>query len=193
MFLLIGFPFFLHFGSNVYFLRLAIHYWVFWLLSLMILMEGRPKLRTLIYERILPFASVLLVLNGVALYSFGGYQFFQKTNHWEYRKGKSILLPADQVTILEDIQKRLDSSSTTQPLAIFHNPGTLYLLGYTHPYTPGIWSPNQLHYYFNNDDNLNTILYNRAYDFPYQEENWKVEKSYHLSQNEFLDLYRKSK
>ncbi|NVK53630.1 MAG: hypothetical protein HWD85_11910 [Flavobacteriaceae bacterium] len=189
--LLLIFPFILHFGSNVYFLRLAIHYWVFWLLVLFFFVDFKRPIGRVVFNFILPASTLILVANGVSLYSYNYYNYFEETDLWEYREGKSILLPKKQVDLYQKLKAKLNEQDETKMISIFRNPGISFMLGETNALTPGVWAPDQLQYFFPTDYLINTIIYNGSFEFPFSEENWKLIKEYEAPEKESLKLYFK--
>jgi len=189
--LLIIFPFILHFGSNFYFLRLGIHYWVFWLLAILYLVNDDNFLVKLFFKNLLPIFTFILIVNGLSLFAFNNYRYFEETVPFEYRNGKSIRLPVDQSSNYSKLMNEISHSGNNKILPIFRNPGLVYMIGETHPKTPGIWSRQQLDYFFPDSKNLSVILYNNTFEFPFEKEKWREGSSFKLSDDEYVKVFWK--
>lgn len=175
--LLIGMPFFLFFGSNVYWLRLGIHYWVFWIFGLMFLFSGLP----LIFQNGLKIAtagiSLIVLSNGIWLSPFGQEPLWNADQTWEYGSGKSILLSQNQVDLLYDLKEKTDQYSSDQVIAIYRIPGILYLLDKNSPKSPGYWSRSHLNSSFPGGVNFDLIIYAPSDSLPYGEwESYKKQR-----------------
>ncbi|GMQ29549.1 hypothetical protein [Algoriphagus confluentis] len=146
IFFLLLLPFVLHFGSNVYWMRIGIHYLVFWILAWWIWL-GKNNLR-LEKALSLSLAGVtgILVLNGLWWQPFEQGQLEQQTEKWEYLPGKVILLSPDQVRGLEQLSARFEGEEKL--LAAYRISGLAYLLGKTLPKSPGFWDREQLEGFF---------------------------------------------
>jgi hypothetical protein len=142
---LLSFPFILHFGSNVYWLRIGIHYWVFWLI-LIIVYSGQFVKQVSFLVSVLSF---LLLFNGVWLNPFEQNRLDTATENWEYQPGRVIRLDKKTVLLLEDLKSRLDPEEKLI-LAAYRIPGMAYLLGKTIPFNPVLWDKTQLEKYFPN-------------------------------------------
>lgn len=190
--LLIAFPFILHFGSNVYFLRLGIHYWVFWILASMSMVRQEYAERNMLSQLMIPLISFILVANGLSLYAFDNYNYFEKTVTWKYREDKYIQLPLKQAVLYHGLKDDLNvSTNTLEVLPIFRNPGLVYILGTTHPKTPGLWSMQQLKFFFPTSKNLSVILYNNTFEFPFDRRNWQEGGTFEFSEDEHVKVFWK--
>jgi hypothetical protein len=189
--LLIIFPFILHFGSNVYFLRLGIHYWVFWILAVLFILRFNKFEGKTIFQCLLPILSLILVFNGISLYSFNFYNYNEETAFWEYRKGKSIRIPLSEIDLYSNLIKLTSLSEESNVLPIFRNPGLVYMIGKSHPRTPGLWSRQQLEYFFPDSKNLSVILYNSTFEFPFEKKKWREGSSFKLSDDEYVKVFWK--
>ena len=165
-FLLIGMPFFLFFGSNVYWLRLGIHYWVFWIFGLMMFFSQFPRSIQNGLKSAIAIASLILVINGIWVSPFGQEPLWKADLIWEYGSGKSILLTQKQVDLLRDLKKITDSYSNNEVVAIYGIPGILYLLDKNSPKSPGYWSRSHLDSYFPEGVKGDIILYSASDSVP---------------------------
>ncbi|MEP0710751.1 hypothetical protein [Algoriphagus sp.] len=169
-------PFILHFGSNVYWMRLGIHYWVFWLLALVFLFQkkGYPKpMQLYVFASSI---SLVLVVFGIWLTPFEGAYLWQATERWEYRTGKSIYISPAQTDFLRLIDEEIKKSKPRQLVAFYSNPGILYLLGKNQPYSPGYWKPSQARLFFHSGSDLAMILFNELEEFPFERADWTTQK-----------------
>jgi len=185
-------PFALHFGSNVYFLRLGIHYWVFGVLGIFFLIGHQPISQKINFVYSFCFLSLILIANGIWFGPFGQLHLLNNTEEWEYRKGKKILLSREMVSVLEDMKEKIRVVPNEEIISVYRNPGWMVLLDLTSPQNPGIWDQDQLNTYFPNfPDGFEYIIY-----FPYQElpgdamSQFQVKK-YSLPQGEVNLLWRK--
>jgi hypothetical protein len=65
------------------------------------------------------------------------------------------------------------------------------MIGETHPKTPGIWSRQQLDYFFPDSKNLSVILYNNTFEFPFEKKKWREGSSFKLSDDEYVKVFWK--
>ena len=138
-------PFLLHIGSNVYWLRIGIHYWVFWL---MLIFVNAPILtKTLL--NLVAVLSILLVFYGIWWHPFGQQKpLWSEKTKW-IRDGKEvILLDPAQISILQKIEKWEEGKGREQLLAAYRVPGLVWLTGRRIPFSPGIWEKEQLKIFF---------------------------------------------
>lgn len=155
-------PFFLHFGSNVYFLRLGIHYWVFWVLAFFYLLFLR---KVKIYKVAFPMIgllSVALVVNGIWISPFEQERLWRATKNWEYKEGKTILISESQHAMLENLKKYTTDEKSI--LTFYRIPGIAYLLGKTIPKSPGYWDKEQLEFYYP-EGITNKLIINHSIDY----------------------------
>lgn len=190
-FLLIIFPFILHFGSNMYWLRLGVHYWVFWLLALLFVIKLENSLGQILFKLVLPLLTLLLVINGVSLYAFNNYNYFEKTQTIEYRDNKFIRLSSKEVDFYSSLKKEVKSSDKQKVLPIFMNPGLVYMIGETSPRTPGVWSKHQFDYFYPTSATISLIFFNHAYQFPFEKDDWRELKSYSIFGDQQIQILRK--
>jgi hypothetical protein len=158
--LLILFPFALHFGSNVYWLRIAIHYWVFWVFAFMIVFDELARS----YYPVIAALTLLLVFNGIWWHPFGQDKpLWADKTPWHRFGSEVIQLDPDLVAILNRLNDGLPRNN--QPvLAAYRIPGLVWLSGRQMPHTPGVWDPSQLPFFFNTKPEQ--ILYNKLYPLP---------------------------
>ncbi|RAI85551.1 hypothetical protein [Algoriphagus yeomjeoni] len=189
---LIFLPFLLHFGSNVYWMRLGIHYWVFWLLAYVLLIKGRSQE---FRERCYALASVIsltLVAFGIWLTPFEGAYLWEATKKWEYKPGKEIWLSPSQIELLKLVNSEIEASNPSEIISLYSNPGLLYLLGKNSLYSPGYWKPSQAKLFLNSGSEIDLILFNGLYDFPFDPSEWEKQKEFIQPNGEKLSvLWRK--
>ena len=159
-------PILLHFGSNVYWLRIGIHYWVFWILGLWILAK---ELKNFQYEKWmlgLGLITCFLIFMGVWWMPFGQAPLWKNQTPWEYLPEKSIKLNPEQVQKLQELEKHEEIQPSIQILAAYRISGIPFLLGKTMPKSPGFWDQDHLKAYF--PDSLPDIplIYAPSSDFP---------------------------
>ncbi|WP_144604465.1 hypothetical protein [Algoriphagus algorifonticola] len=130
-------PFILHFGSNVYWLRIGIHYAVFWLLLIVILSKRRNQM--LVGLSILSF---IWIINGLVFQPFEQSPLFDSKSYWKIPGNSGLFLDSSLVEILEKLRVELDGEDSVQ--AFFRNPGLAYLLGKNTPGQAMVWDPSQL-------------------------------------------------
>jgi hypothetical protein len=189
--LLVAFPFILHFGSNFYFLRLGIHYWAFWLFAILLVVRINQINEKIIFQRLLPVFTLILVFNGLSLYAFDNYRYFEETTSFEYRSGKFIRIPFDQSEIYTELKNEIARSGKTGILPIFRNPGLAYMIGETHPKTPGIWSSHQFDYFYPDSEDISVIFFNGTFDFPFEQKFWREGKTFKFSRDETITIFWK--
>ncbi|WP_026952162.1 hypothetical protein [Algoriphagus mannitolivorans] len=161
-------PFLLHFGSNVYWLRIGIHYWVFWILALFIWTRNTPGFQAKTLELGLGILTCILIFTGVWWRPFEQKSLWNYQVNWEYLPGKSIKLMPEQVQKLKDLQSREDIQSQQQLLAVYRISGIPFLLGKTMPKSPGFWDENQLKGFFLKNLPDLPLIYNPISDLPYR-------------------------
>lgn len=187
-FLLVGMPFFLFFGSNVYWLRLGIHYWVFWIFALMMFFPGFSRRVQDAFKLGIAIASLLLVFNGIWLSPFGQESLWKSNLKWEYGSGKSILLSQSQVTLLKNLKEKADLFSNEELLAIYRIPGILYLLNLNSPKSPGYWSRSHLDSYFPEGVDFDMIIYSPSDSLPVGEWDTFKKKQYRMPDGEEIQV-----
>ncbi|QYH37988.1 hypothetical protein GYM62_03940 [Algoriphagus sp. NBT04N3] len=130
-------PFILHLGSNVYWLRIGIHYAVFWMLLVAILSKRRNQM--LIGLSIFSF---IWIINGLVFQPFEQSPLFESKSYWKIPDNSGLFLDSSLVEILEKLQVELDGEDNV--LAFFRNPGLAYLLGKNISGQAMVWDPSQL-------------------------------------------------
>ncbi|MBC6367507.1 hypothetical protein DDT91_11960 [Algoriphagus sp. AK58] len=139
--LLFVFPFILHFGSNVYWLRIGIHYWVFWLILIFIRTDLFSK--RAIY--LVPFLTVLLVFNGIWWHPFGQDQaLWSPKRSLNLSNQAPLLLDPDLVELVSEIRNFAIEKNITEVSTAYRIPGLAYLSGLSVPHTPMVWDRYQL-------------------------------------------------
>lgn len=164
--LLIAMPFVIHFGSNVYWLRIGIHYWVFWILALFISMRNIPGFHENQGGLVLGIVTCLLVFAGIWWKPFEQNSLWNYRVSWEYLPGKRIKLMPDQVQKLKELKTKKEIQSNPQLLAVYRNSGIPFLLGKTMPKSPGFWDENQLKGFFPKALPELPLIYNPISDLP---------------------------
>ncbi|GAB2480824.1 hypothetical protein [Algoriphagus taiwanensis] len=162
--LLLVFPFVLHLGSNVYWLRIGIHYLVFWILAWLIWEKNQGLQVGKWVNYGLAGASLVWVFNGLWWHPFEQKELWKNTESWEYMPGKTILLTPDQLFSLEKLQTEVGEEE--EVLAAYRISGIPFLLGKTLPKSPGFWDQEQLSYFFPKGDDGKVILYHPIQDLP---------------------------
>jgi hypothetical protein len=192
IFILLAIPFLLHFGSNVYWMRLGIHYWVFWIFATALLIQNQsPKFQQSYYQ-IASGASLLIVIIGVWISPFEGKFLWQSNHIWKYKEGKEILLSVQQIEILRKLEKEIGSIKSEKIASLYMNPGILYLLDRHSPHIPGYWKPSQAHAFLGTGGNLDMILFNQRDTFPFDQKTWIVKDEMILPNGDNLQvLWRK--
>lgn len=138
-------PFILHVGSDVYWMRIGIHYWVFWLLLILIQSSNWGHFLR-VWVCLIP---VLLVFNGIWWHPFGQEKpLWEEKVAWERVEKEKIHLDPIQISWLHKIKSVKQIAENGELLAAYRIPGLPWLLGLTMPYSPGYWEKNQLDYFF---------------------------------------------
>ncbi|MFT4855344.1 MAG: hypothetical protein ACI9UV_000002 [Algoriphagus sp.] len=174
IFVLIALPFLLHFGSNVYWMRLGIHYWVFWLFAFALLIQTNSVKFQIAFHRFSAVSSLLLVIVGIWITPFEGSYLWDSSYSWEYRPGKKILLSKPQIDFLKKLKFEIEPFESGEIASLYLNPGLLYLLNRTSPHIPGYWKPSQAKIFLGNGDELELILFNQRETFPFDQKRWKT-------------------
>ncbi|GHB23710.1 hypothetical protein [Mongoliitalea lutea] len=143
--LLVGIPWLLHAGSNVYFFRMAIHYLPFWMLFLLSLENTRPR----VFKRFFwffPFASLGLMVYALWLHPFRQPSLLLQNRIYTMGNGQEILMDKARMEFLHDIRAYMEQYDvgTDELFSFYQNPGVLYVLGLVHPKVPGVWNAAQL-------------------------------------------------
>ncbi|SFB61474.1 hypothetical protein [Algoriphagus aquimarinus] len=150
-------PFLLHLGSNVYWLRLGIHYWVFWLIAAFYL--GSLIDKSLIAKMSLAVGGFTLVLvaNGIWIHPFQQEPLWKATQEWTYGHGKNIKLTEKQIEVLTAVEPLVQEQE--QLLAFYRIPGIAYLLNKKSPKSPGFWTKSQTEYFFPSGYQAEVLLF----------------------------------
>ncbi|MDO9551788.1 hypothetical protein [Rhodonellum sp.] len=163
-------PFVLHFGSNVYFMRLGVHYLFLWILWIMVWLKVNGEFHQLRIAVLAICISFLpFVLDGLWWRPFGLEPIFHQTERFVYQGKKVIFLDREQILFLQNLEGILEKlqAENLQVLPLYSIPGPLYLLNRQIPKTPGIWSPSHFEAYFAKDLNAKVILFNGLDSLPY--------------------------
>ena len=165
--LLVILPFLLHLGSNVYWLRIGIHYWVFWIVALWILSKELQFSQEKNWIVGLGALSCFLIFSGVWWKPFEQKPLWKSRLGWEYLPGKKIKLMPEQIEKLQELQSREDIHSNSQILAVYRISGLPFLLGKTMPKSPGFWDQDQLKAYFPDTLPQIPLVLNPISELPY--------------------------
>lgn len=171
-FLLMSLPFALHFGSNVYWMRLGIHYLVFWIFAATILL-GWKEWCMRRFVQMISFSSFVLVLFGLWVVPFELEPNWTATETWEYRPGKEVSLSKAQVILLEQLKSETKDIQNGEVAALYMNSGLLYLLGMNSPHIPGYWSESQARLFLDDHPNLEVLMVNELDKFPFPKTEWR--------------------
>ena len=133
-------PYFLHLGSNFYWLRIAVHYWVFWMLLVLVYIGRNSN----VMQYLVTLLSVILVFNGIWWHPYG-----QDNSLWSTK----IELNADGEIIkvdkeLFDAIIQIKDFAKERELRLIHTaygvPGLIWLSGLQIPHSPSVWNRIQL-------------------------------------------------
>tara|TARA_R110002012_G_scaffold321984_2_gene553097 strand:- start:8208 stop:9731 length:1524 start_codon:yes stop_codon:yes gene_type:complete len=157
-------PFVLHFGSNVYWLRLGIHYWVFWILATFFLFE-HMKFNLIEYVKlVVGLISLLLVLNGIWIHPFEQEPLWEADQKWNYSNEDYLFLSQNQILVLNAIKPLVEGED--QLLALYRIPGIPFLLNKTSPSSPGFWTKSQTEYFFPSTYQRDLLIVNSLDSLP---------------------------
>lgn len=138
-------PFALHFGSNVYWLRIGIHYWVFWLLAFFLAWDGLKRKPAVLISAF----SVVLVFNGIWWQPFGQDKpLWTHKTPWNLGEKGGLLLDPQLAIITQNLKESLSEPAQKSVLAAYRVPGLMWLAGRQIPFSPGIWDKPQLNALF---------------------------------------------
>ncbi|MFC3880898.1 hypothetical protein ACFOSV_11950 [Algoriphagus namhaensis] len=174
--LLLLLPFAMHFGSNVYWLRLGIHYAVFWVLAIQLLNKETSVSSFSQFHLATTMSIFVLIGFGIWIMPFEGTSLELATEEWEYKTGKKIKLNSVQVNMLSTLRDELDDIGEGEIAAFYRNPGILYLLDYRSPFIPGYWTADQARHYLKEGNELSVILENDLGAFPFDSTNWVLKQ-----------------
>lgn len=165
-------PFILHFGSNVYWLRIGIHYLVFWILA------GLWLFKNLDWEMelVISLLCIVVVFNGIWWHPFRHEKpLWSEKIAWQIGEREIVVLDPELVSILSEISKFKDQQANLRLLAAYRIPGLSWLVGANSPFSPGIWEETQLKAFF--EDKPKAMIYNKLQNLP---EGWKFKHSRYL-------------
>lgn len=175
LFLLI-LPFLLHFGSNVYWLRIGIHYLVFWILALTWILKNQSGK----FQLVVSAFTVLLVFNGIWWHPFRHEKpLWSQKEEWKIGEREVLQIDPDLATIASQLNKFQAEHTQSQLIAAYRIPGLVWLSGTTHPFSPGIWELNQLNALF--EDKPQAMIYNKLQDLP---------RDWHFKNSQDLGAFR---
>ena len=178
---LIFLPLILHFGSNVYWLRIGIHYWVFWILAFCLLSQSN--------QSYLPYSIsplvFILVFNGIWWHPFEQEKpLWAEKTAWISQSNKVLYLDPEQVKVIEEIKKWGEERGSEELLAAYRIPGMVWLAGFRLPFSPGYWEKAQLDAFF--ETKPKEMIYCNLENLP---ENWTFEHSTDLGQFQGNSLF----
>lgn len=153
-------PFLLHFGSNVYWLRIGIHYWVFW--GVLILLKNPINSQQLL--NLVGFLAMVLVFNGIWWHPFGQEKPLWTAKVDFNRGGEVIKVEESLVEVVGRIQHFAINREITQIQTAYRIPGLIWLAGYQIPYSSNVWDKNQLQLISPSPPNV--ILYSPIQSLP---------------------------
>jgi len=181
-------PYVLHFGSNVYWFRLGIHYTVFPILAICLLigpdfnLSNSRKILILLCSM-----SFLVCLYGLWISPFEGVPNWKADKSWDYSDGKSIQLSAEYIEFLREVDSEVIGYEPGEIVSLYMNPGILYLLDLQSPEIPGYWEEIQASNFLK-EEKLGVILYNGLGEFPFASEAWKIKKVLTQPNGEKLEI-----
>jgi hypothetical protein len=162
--LLILLPFLLHFGSNVYWLRIGIQYLVFWVLAarwIVHRLDWELKLAVMVM-------SIFLVFNGIWWHPFGHEKpLWSHKIEWQVNENSHLLIDPELRDIAKEVKAFQMQYSQSDLLTAYRIPGIAYLVGSTLPISPSIWEKRQTEALFSQKPPM--MVYNKLEDLP---ENW---------------------
>jgi hypothetical protein len=174
LFILICLPFLIHFGSNVYWMRLGTHYWVFWIFAFAILIQAKSNKSQTAFYQLIAVSSLLLVVTGIWITPFEGSYLWDSRYAWEYKTGRTILLAKPQIDFLNKLKSEIEPIESGNIASLYMNPGLLYLFDRTSPCIPGYWKSSQAKTFLRDGDQLELILFNPLDSFPFDQKKWEI-------------------
>jgi hypothetical protein len=170
--LLLVLPFILHLGSNVYWLRIGVHYLVFWILAFLWIFKNLNwELGVLI-----PLFAILMVFNGIWWHPFGHEKpLWTEKTEWKVGEKQLLQIDPELATLSDRLKSFRDQKSQSQLVAAYRIPGYAWLTGTTLPFTPGFWENKQLNAFFKKKPD--EMLYNKLQELP---QGWKFNQSREL-------------
>jgi hypothetical protein len=167
-------PFLLHLGSNVYWLRLGIHFWVFWIFAALLLVSDYPKWKSQVFG-IVGFLVPIGVFTGIWWKPFElPKPLWESNTPFHIPNGETILLDSELANVAEELNAHPEINSRKELLAIYRNPGIVYLLGKTMPLSPGIWDQEQLEQVFLQEEIPEALLFQGRFSLP---QKWSFQDS----------------
>lgn len=162
-------PFVLHWGSNVYFMRLGVHFLFLWVLWTMVWLRTYgefpqfKKAALVISVFLLPF-----IVDGLWWRPFGQQSIFHQTERYIYQENKIIFIDQEQILYLQNLDANLKTlqAKNLEVLPLYAMPGPIYLLDRQLPKTPGIWNLSHFDTYFADDLKAKVIVFNGSDKLP---------------------------
>ncbi len=176
------FPFLLHFGSNVYWLRIGIHYWVFWILAFLLVAKNHLTAFSYFFACVI----LLVVFNGIWWHPFGHEKpLWEKKEGWLRSENETIYLDPEHIEWAKKVKQFGKERGTDEILAAYRIPGMVWLAGYQVPFSPGFWDKGQLDAFF--EQQPKEMIYCQLENPPLD---WKFEHSTDLGtfQSDSLQL-----
>ena len=168
--LLVLLPFILHFGSNVYWLRIGIHYLVFWILA--------AWYAGFLHSKIITSSAavlVLLIFIGLVAQPFQQVPLWRQNQTWNIPSNSRLQLDSELVQILEKLQPKLVEQD--EILCLYRNPGFAYLLGKRIPRHPVYWEVDPTKSSFPIEFEGPVLWYSRDdFEVPETLKNWEIEE-----------------
>ncbi|MCU0401312.1 MAG: hypothetical protein MUE75_09940 [Algoriphagus sp.] len=134
------FPFILHLGSNVYWLRIGIHYWIFWVV-LIVICAGTysDKLLTAVAT-----ISLILVFNGIWWHPFGQDKPLWAQKFEFDRGGELIKIDKELIDAANQIRAFAAARGLTKMYSAYRIPGLVWLTSLQIPNSSNFWDQVQL-------------------------------------------------
>ncbi len=172
--ILLALPFIIHFGSNVYWMRIGIHYWVFWIFAFAIIIEQYSERFQKFFQFSVASITLIILINGLWIAPFEGENLWNSNVPFAYGPDKSILLKQEEVQFLNKLAIEIERKNPQTIVALYRNPGLLYMLGKNPLYSPGYWMPSQAKTYLESGKTVDLILFNNQEEFPFDRANWST-------------------
>lgn len=160
--LLFFLPFILHFGSNVYWLRLGTYFIVFWILAIALLDQARmPR-----FSLVLGPLTLILVGLGVWVTPFEQEPLWNANRLWEFGNGQKIYITDDQYGLLQNLQEQFKKHPKKEVISAYRNPGMLLLLDQKSPFGYGLWEKSEWTGFLSIHPKPKVIVYHAIDDLP---------------------------
>jgi hypothetical protein len=160
--LLLCLPFVLHFGSNVYWLRLGIYFIVFWILALALLDQAQmPR-----FSLVLGSLTLILVGVGVWVTPFEQEPLWKANRPWKFGNDQELYITDDQHRLLQNLKGQLNKHPNQTTLSAYRNPGMLLLLDHKSPFGYGLWEKSEWTGFLNTYSIPEVIVFHAIDDIP---------------------------